>query len=337
MNAADFIVTSSYQEIVGTPNAMGQYESYKCFTMPQLYHVVDGVDLFSPKFNRVPPGVNEKVFFPYSQSDDRDAGLQNRIHHLLFVDREAAIGALTNPHKRPILALAPMKAIKNLTGLAECFGKSQELQTHCNLIIVTNNLDPNQAKSVAEAEEIRNLHAILDKYHLYDRVRLIGKQFTSAELGEIYRTIADRQGIYVQPAHFEAFGRTILEAMISGLPTFATQFGGALEIINDKENGFHINPDNLEEMAQEILNFVNQCKSDPQAWQTISDRAIKRVHEQYSWQFHTQQLLVLAKIYGFWSYVSRDDREALLRYLDALFYLLYKPRADLILEAHMQR
>ncbi len=338
MNAADFIVTSSYQEIVGTPEAMGQYESYKCFTMPQLYHAVDGIDLFSPKFNRVPPGVNEKFFFPYSQADDRDSGLQSRLYNLLFTRQDpTTIGSLTDLKKRPILALAPMTPIKNLAGLAECFGKSQELQKHCNLILVTNNLDSGQAPSFAVAEEIKKLYAVLDEYHLHDRVRVIGMNFTSVELGEIYRAIADRQGVYVQPAHFEAFGRTILEAMISGLPTFATQFGGALEIIHDQENGFHINPTNQEEMAEEILNFVTQCETEPQYWQTISDRAIKQVREQYNWKLHTQQLLLLAKTYGFWSYVSRDDREALLRYLDALFYLLYKPRADLILEAHMQR
>ena len=338
MNAADFIVTSSYQEIVGTPEAMGQYESYKCFTMPQLYHTVDGIDLFSPKFNRVPPGVNEKSFFPYSQADDRNSGLQSRIYDLLFTRQDqTTIGSLADLNKRPILALAPMTPIKNLAGLAECFGKSQELQNHCNLILVTNNLDLGQTTSFAVAEEIKKLYAILGQYHLHDRVRVIGMNFTSIELGEIYRAIADRQGVYVQPAHFEAFGRTILEAMISGLPTFATQFGGALEIIHDKDNGFHINPMNHEEMAEEILDFVTQCETEPQHWQTISDRAIKRVQEQYNWKLHTQQLLLLAKTYGFWSYVSRDDREALLQYLDALFYLLYKPRADLILEAHMRR
>ncbi|MCY7272441.1 MAG: sucrose synthase, partial [Phormidesmis sp. CAN_BIN44] len=338
MNAADFIVTSSYQEIVGTPETMGQYESYKCFTMPQLYHAVDGIDLFSPKFNRVPPGVNEKFFFPYSQADDRDSELQNRLYNLLFTRQDSTtIGSLVDPNKRPILALAPMTPIKNLAGLAECFGKSQELQNHCNLILVTNNLDLGQTTSFAVAEEIKKLYAILDEYHLHGRVRVIGMSFTCIELGEIYREIADRRGVYVQPAHFEAFGRTILEAMISGLPTFATQFGGALEIIHDKENGFHINPANPEEMAEEILNFVKQCETDLHYWQTISDRAIKRVREQYNWKLHTQQLLLLAKTYGFWSYVSRDDREALMRYLEALFYLLYKPRADLILEAHMRR
>ena len=64
MNGADFVITSTYQEIVGTPEQLGQYESYKYFTMPHLYHVVDGIDLFSPKFNVVPPGVNESNFFP---------------------------------------------------------------------------------------------------------------------------------------------------------------------------------------------------------------------------------------------------------------------------------
>jgi sucrose synthase len=41
MNHADFIVTSTYQEIAGHEEMVGQYESYKSFTMPQLYRVVE--------------------------------------------------------------------------------------------------------------------------------------------------------------------------------------------------------------------------------------------------------------------------------------------------------
>jgi len=36
MNAADFIITSTYQEIAGTEDNPGQYESYMTFTMPNL-------------------------------------------------------------------------------------------------------------------------------------------------------------------------------------------------------------------------------------------------------------------------------------------------------------
>ncbi|MGH9426122.1 MAG: sucrose synthase, partial [Terriglobia bacterium] len=37
MNSADFIITSTYQEIAGTVDSVGQYESYSSFTMPGLY------------------------------------------------------------------------------------------------------------------------------------------------------------------------------------------------------------------------------------------------------------------------------------------------------------
>ena len=37
MNAADFIIASTYQEIAGTEDSIGQYESHTSFTMPGLY------------------------------------------------------------------------------------------------------------------------------------------------------------------------------------------------------------------------------------------------------------------------------------------------------------
>lgn len=37
---ADFIITSSFQEIAGTKDTEGQYESHCSFTMPGLYRVV---------------------------------------------------------------------------------------------------------------------------------------------------------------------------------------------------------------------------------------------------------------------------------------------------------
>ena len=58
MNHADFIITSTYQEIAGTKNTVGQYESHKAFTFPGLYRVVHGIDVFDPKFNIVSPGAD---------------------------------------------------------------------------------------------------------------------------------------------------------------------------------------------------------------------------------------------------------------------------------------
>ena len=47
-------------------------------------------------------------------------------------------------------------------------------------------------------------------------------------VGELYRYIADKCCIFVQQAGFEAFRLTVIEAMASGLPTFATCYGGPL-------------------------------------------------------------------------------------------------------------
>lgn len=335
MNAADFIITSSQQEIVGTPDTMGQYESYKCFTMPELYHVIDGVDLFSPKFNRVPPGVNEAIFFPYHRNEQRNASDRVRIRELLFSREEPYIlGHLKDSSKRPILAIASINSTKNITGLVECFGKSYALQERCNLIFVTTKVNATEATNPEEAREIEKLHELVDRYYLHEHIRWIGMRLSSADLGEAYRAIADSNGLFVHFARFESFGRVILEAMISGLPTFATQFGGALEIIEDGKCGFAINPTDFEGTAQKILDFIERCDAEPEYWHEISERGIQRVHDNYNWQLHTNQLLLLAKISSFWRYIHRDSQEALLRYLEALFYLIYKPRADSILEKH---
>jgi sucrose synthase len=93
----------------------------------------------------------------------------------------------------------------------------------------------------------------------------------------------------------------------------------------------------LEGTAEKIFQFISKCDQEPDYWHEISKRAIKRIRDKYNWKSHTKQLLGLAKIYGFWNYASVDNREALLRYLEALFYLCYKPRAEQLLQQHMQR
>lgn len=339
MNAANFIVSSTYQEIVGTPDSVGQYESYQSFTMPDLYHVVNGINLFSPKFNVVPPGVNENVYFPYTHTDDRLMGERDRLEELLFTldDPTQVYGQLDNPEKRPLFSMARLDRIKNMTGLAECFGKSKALQEQCNLILIAGKLRTEESTDHEEIEEIEKLYRIIHEYDLHGKVRWLGVRLPKADSGEVYRIIADHQGIFVQPALFEAFGLTILEAMVTGLPTFATRFGGPLEIIQNKVNGFYINPTHHEEMATIILEFLSKCAHNSNYWFEISQKGIDRVYSTYTWKIHTTRLLSLAKIYGFWNYTSKENREDMLRYLESLFYLLYKPRAKALLDEHMHR
>ncbi|HEY9607191.1 MAG TPA: sucrose synthase [Allocoleopsis sp.] len=339
MNATNFIISSTYQEIVGTPDSVGQYESYKSFTMPDLYHVVNGIELFSPKFNVVPPGVNENVYFPYTRTEDRIPDAAERLEEMLFTQEDPAhiFGRLDDPSKRPLFSMARLDRIKNLTGLAEIFGKSKELQERCNLILVAGKLRVEESGDNEEKDEIIKLYQIIDEYNLHGKIRWLGVRLPKGDSGEIYRVIADRRGFFVQPALFEAFGLTILESMITGLPTLATQFGGPLEIIQDKVNGFLINPTDHEGTAQKILDFVSKCDQNPNYWEEISNKGMERVYTTYTWKIHTTRLLSLARIYGFWNYTSKENREDMLRYIEALFYLIYRPRAKQILEEHMRR
>ena len=339
MNAANCIISSTYQEIVGRPDSVGQYESYESFTMPDLYHVVKGIELFSPKFNVVPPGVNENVYFPYTRTEDRVPAKVERIEELLFTleDPAQAYGKLDDPSKRPLFSMARLDRIKNMTGLAECYGRSAELQEHCNLILVAGKLYMEDSTDNEEREEIEKLYRLIDQYSLHGKIRWLGVRLPKSDSGEVYRVIADRRGVFVQPALFEAFGLTILEAMISGLPTFATQFGGPLEIIQDQVNGFYINPTHLEETAAKIGEFVSKCDQNPDYWTQMSKQAMERVYSTYTWKIHTTRLLSLARIYGFWNFTSKEKREDMLRYLESLFHLLYKPRAQALLEEHRYR
>lgn len=84
MNNADFIITSTYQEIAGSEDTVGQYESHGAFTLPGQYRVVSGIDVFDPKFNIVAPGADMSIYFPYKERESRLTHFHDAIEELLF-------------------------------------------------------------------------------------------------------------------------------------------------------------------------------------------------------------------------------------------------------------
>jgi sucrose synthase len=339
MNSANFIVTSTYQEIVGTEESIGQYESYHYFTMPDLYRVEGGINLYHPKFNIVPPGVNTKIYFPYTQKKNRIKEIKEELNALLFENKEDpdVFGTLENPDLTPIFTIARLDKIKNLTGFVNWYGENEELQKAANIILVAGKTDASKSSDGEEKEQINWMHHLIEQYNLQNKIRWIGKLFRKDQTGEVYRLIADRRGVFVQPALFEGFGLTVLEAMRSGLPVFATLYGGPLEIIQDQISGFHIDPINGAESSGKIFDFILRCKKDPGYWEKISTKAIQRVDNSYNWELYANNLLSLAKIYGFWRYTTNIEMEEMNAYLEVLYHLLYKPRAKSMLESHNKR
>ncbi|KAI4317543.1 hypothetical protein L6164_025406 [Bauhinia variegata] len=143
MNNADFIITSTYQEIAGSKTNVGQYESHTAFTLPGLYRVVHGIDVFHPKFNIVSPGADMGIYFPYTEKEKRFSALHGSIEELLFgaEQNEEHIGLLVDPSKPILFSMARLDRVKNLTGLVECFGKSRKLRELVNLVVVGGYID----------------------------------------------------------------------------------------------------------------------------------------------------------------------------------------------------
>jgi sucrose synthase len=329
MNAADFIITSTYQEIAGNEETPGQYESHSAFTMPGLYRVVHGIDVYDPKFNIVSPGADEKVYFPSTETDRRLLHLHPEIEELIFGDStiNPSRGLLQNRDKPLIFTMARMDHIKNITGLVEWYGRHNGLRKEANLFIASGYIDPNKSSDNEEREEIEKMHRLMDQYELDGQLRWVESQVDKERNSEVYRYIGDRGGVFVQPALFEAFGLTVIEAMSSGLPTFATCYGGPVEIIEHGISGFHIDPNHGQQVAQQITDFFVRCREEPGYWQQISEAGLKRVDERYTWRRYADRMMTLSRIYGFWRYVSNLEREETQRYLEMLYTLQFRPLA----------
>jgi sucrose synthase len=330
MNSANFIITSTFQEIAGTEEGIGQYESYCYYTMPGLYRVKYGINLSHPKFNILPPGVHSNTYFPYTNEQERIKETKNEIEDLIFGTKDLpdVFGKLEKPELTPIFSLARLDKIKNLTSLAKWFGESTELQEKANLIIVAGKTDSSLSTDIEEMEQIDLMHSIINEYNLFNKIRWIGRLFRKDQSGEIYRVIADYKGIFVQPALFEGLGLTVLEAMRSGLPVFATKYGGPQEIIEDERSGFHIDPVNSKETTLKIISFIDKIKKEPDYWDKISSNAIRRVDREYNWKNYAASLISLANIYGFWKFTSNLEMTEMNAYLDVIYHLLYKPGVD---------
>ncbi len=333
MNKSDFIITSTHQEIIGNEDTMGQYESYQMFTMPGLYQVINGINLFAPKFNVIPPGVDEELYFPYHEKERRIESKtvfwEDRLYHQ---NAEDISGELEDPEKPAIFTMARFDKIKNITGLIEAFGLSSTLRTSYNLIFAAGTIHLEQSQDQEEKEEITRAYHLIDRYDLHGHVRWL-PSINKLETGEVYRVIADRGGLFVQPALFEAFGLTILEAMASGLPTFGPKFGGPLEIIENEVSGVLLNTSKPEFMAASLEAFHEACRKDGDYWQRLSQNGIQRVKEHFNWRLYSQRLVNLTKLYGFWRFsVSGKGKIKMDRYCDFLYHFLIRQRAEQMLE-----
>ncbi|OEL21919.1 Sucrose synthase 6 [Dichanthelium oligosanthes] len=338
MNTSDFIIASTYQEIAGSKEKPGQYESHYAFTMPGLCRFATGINVFDPKFNIAAPGADQSVYFPFTQKQKRLTDLHPQIEELVYgkEDNDEHIGYLEDRSKPVIFSMARLDKVKNITGLVEWYGQNKRLRDLVNLVVVGGLLDPSHSKDREEIEEINKMHSLITKYQLKGQIRWIKAQTDRVRNGELYRCIADTKGAFVQPALYEAFGLTVIEAMNCGLPTFATNQGGPAEIIVNEVSGFHINPLDGKEASNKIADFFQKCKEDPMYWNKMSTAGLQRIYECYTWQIYATKVLNMGSIYGFWRTMDKEERQAKQRYLQMFYNLQFRKLAKTVPEVGEQ-
>lgn len=177
--------------------------------------------------------------------------------------------------------MARLDKVKNITGLVEMFAKNQRLRELVNLVVVAGYIKKAKSKDREEQAEIDKMYNLMNEHKLDGEFRWLCAQTDRVLNGELYRYIADTHGAFVQPALYEGFGLTVIEAMTCGLPTFATCHGGPKEIVEDEKSGFHIDPYQVEAASKIMVDFFEKCTKEDGYWNQFSDAGLERIRTKY--------------------------------------------------------
>lgn len=253
LDTADRVVTSTHQE------ANDQYVLY---------------DKYTPEYMRViPPGVDLDSFRP-AQPGERPP-IAERIDRFLIQRKKPSVLAMARPDER-----------KNFETLVRAFGENEGLRQIANLVLVMGNRHDLRKLEPGSRRVLRNVLYLIDLYDLYGSVAC-PKWHNSREVPELYRWVADRGGVFVNPALTEPFGLTLIESAASGLPVVATRDGGPVDIIGACHNGVLIDPLDVAGMGETILKAIKDRKQ----WRLWSQNGLAGSREHYSWESHVQRYL----------------------------------------------
>lgn len=93
--------------------------------------------------------------------------------------------------------------------------------------------------------------------------------------------------VLVPSVCFDCFPTTNLEALVCRKPIIATCFGGSRELVEDGKTGYIVNPYDIQNFADKILEIL--CST--QLAETIGEYGYRRVKEQFSLQMQTKNVL----------------------------------------------
>ena len=163
---------------------------------------------------------------------------------------------------RPLIGIVGrLQRWKGMHTFAEAMAKVILVRPDCQGVIIGGAHD-------LEPEYARWLEQRVEQLGLRGKVRLAGKQNNIPEWMQA-------MDIFVHASEREPFGIVVVEAMSLGKPVVATKPGGPEEVIEHRENGLLVPPNDASSLANAILNYL----SDPGFAARIGSAARKRALE----------------------------------------------------------
>ena len=264
LKKADLIVTSTNQEIV---EQYGQYENKDI-----------------PRFRVIPPGLNINKFYPFYRDMLPDSEKDEVAMYAQASVLEELNRFFMHPDRPVILSLCRPDKRKNIAGLIKAYGEDLELQSMANLAVYAGIRKDISEMEDNERDVLTELLLLMDKYDLYGKIAIPKRHDFEYEVPELYRTAAEKRGVFVNSALTEPFGITLIESAACGLPIVAPNDGGPKDIVDNCQCGILVDTTDTAAMAQAIKQII----ADNEQWKQFSKAGVMNVHKYYTWKSHAE-------------------------------------------------
>ncbi len=267
-----------------------------------LEHPVDAIHAhFASSATRVANLVHRLIGVPYSftahakdifQEDVSPDSLQNKIRDARFVVTvsqfnqsylQALMGDIPADIRRlyngiDLSIFHPEKADNHQSNKILSVGRLVEKKGFEVLIRACKQLEgwgvPFECEIIGKGELRESLNQLIAQLELGDRVRLVGPKPQEEVLMTYQQAdIFALPCIIGQDGNRDGLPTVLLEAMATGLPVVSTTLTGVPEIIDDKENGLLVPPDDVNALAQALATLL----TDPERRQRYGFAAREKV------------------------------------------------------------
>jgi len=178
------------------------------------------------------------------------------IKAISFLPREEAQKKLLGHTSKLVIGtIAEWTKNKGLIYILEAV---KEIKKPLDLVLIGSGENPDKDKMQQLTEKYENIHLI----EFIDQAASYLKAFD----------------IFILPSLKEGLPYTILEAMAAEVPIITTNIGGIPEMIDDNVSGILIQPKNSRQLAEKILELIN----NPEITQGMAEKASQKVVKEFS-------------------------------------------------------